>query len=105
MTNVEYIKTRLSTAELLTGLAEEAAELAQAALKHRRALSGDNPTPRKPCETIVELLGEVADVVNYLDALGLATPAMEDLIQTAAREKMERWAERLAEKEAAKWND
>lgn len=100
MTNMEYIKTRLSVPELLTGLAEESAELSQAALKHRRALDGTNPTPRKACETILELLGEVADVVNYLDALGLADPAMLALIQTAAREKRERWAERLAEKEA-----
>ena len=36
----DYIRTRLGALELLAGLAEEASELAQAALKLRRAYDG-----------------------------------------------------------------
>ena len=54
---MEYIKSRLCAAELLAGLGEEAAELGQAALKHRRAITGTNPTPLSPVETITDLLG------------------------------------------------
>lgn len=39
------VKDYLTQAELLCQLAEESAELAQAALKERRALEDDNPTP------------------------------------------------------------
>ncbi len=42
---VAYIKEHLPKAEILCQLAEEASELAQAALKLRRALDGTNPTP------------------------------------------------------------
>lgn len=40
----------LGESELLAQLAEEAAELAQAALKLRRALDGSNPTPKSVSE-------------------------------------------------------
>ena len=43
--NFEKIKGRLGEAEVLAQLAEECTELAQAALKLRRALDGKNPTP------------------------------------------------------------
>lgn len=36
----------LSKTEILAQLAEEASELAQAALKLRRAMDGTNPTPK-----------------------------------------------------------
>lgn len=43
--NFEKIKGRLVEAEVLAQFAEECTELAQAALKLRRALDGKNPTP------------------------------------------------------------
>lgn len=45
MTDIRYIASVLSTEDILCQLAEEASELAQAALKLRRALTGTNPTP------------------------------------------------------------
>ena len=42
--NIEYVKGKLQPAEILAQLAEEAAELGQAALKLRRAILGTNPT-------------------------------------------------------------
>lgn len=43
-TNLIY---NLPKAEILAQLAEEASELAQAALKLRRAIDKENPTPKK----------------------------------------------------------
>lgn len=48
--------------EILAQLAEEASELAQAALKLRRALDGTNPTPKSVAECEENLLEEWADV-------------------------------------------
>lgn len=45
MTDLEYIVSKLSKEEILCQIAEEASELAQAALKLRRAITGLNPTP------------------------------------------------------------
>lgn len=44
----ETITKRIPVCELLAGLAEEAAELTQAALKLRRCYDGTNPTPADP---------------------------------------------------------
>ena len=43
--NLEYIAANLSGEDILCQIAEEAAELAQAALKLRRAISQTNPAP------------------------------------------------------------
>lgn len=54
---------RLDTeSELLCQLAEERAELAQAALKERRALEDDNPTPVSYNQAHINLLEEVAHI-------------------------------------------
>lgn len=42
----------LTSAEILAQTGEEAAELAQAALKLRRALTGENPTPKSIAECL-----------------------------------------------------
>lgn len=56
------MKTRprdyLTESELLCQLAEESAELAQAALKERRALTNDNPTPKTYRQAHIDLLGD-----------------------------------------------
>ena len=49
--------------EILAQLAEEAAELAQAALKLRRAMDMTNPTPVTVQEAGNRLLEEIADVI------------------------------------------
>lgn len=43
MNDIKYVASRLSEEELLCQLAEEASELAQAALKLRRATTQNNP--------------------------------------------------------------
>jgi hypothetical protein len=59
----------LPKTEILAQLAEEASELAQAALKLRRALDGTNPTPKSVAECEANLMEEFADISNAVDVL------------------------------------
>lgn len=59
----------LPKTEILAQLAEEASELAQAALKLRRALDGTNPTPKSIAECEANLMEEFADISNAVTAL------------------------------------
>lgn len=91
------VKDYLTQAELLCQLAEEAAELAQAALKERRTLTRENPTPKTYQQAHINLLEEVADVyVSLGELLGL-----EDWERVARirEEKENRWMQRLEERD------
>lgn len=92
---MSIIKERIPVCELLAGLAEEAAELAQAALKLRRCYDGTNPTPADPDRQYECLLEEIGDVELYIDQLSINRPAISDY--KAA--KLERWKRRLKEEE------
>lgn len=59
----------LPKTEILAQLAEEASELAQAALKLRRALDGTNPTPKSVEECEANLMEEFADIGNAVTVL------------------------------------
>lgn len=85
----EKIKGRLGEAEALAQLAEECAELAQAALKLRRALDGKNPTPNTEEERRRALLEEYTDVIHCALVLDL------DMDLDQIRKKTERWMRRL----------
>lgn len=89
MTLIEEIRDKVGEAELLAQLAEEAAELSQAALKLRRKLDGRNPTPKTERELRANLDEELADVTVCVSVLGLDTKW--ELMQ----KKICRWAERL----------
>ena len=89
----EKIKQHIPQDELLAQLAEECAELSQAALKLRRALTGINPTPVTAEEARKNLVEETADVYNVLGLLLDAEDNAEiyDIIwRTKAR-----WVKRL----------
>ncbi len=77
--------------ELLAGLAEEASELAQAALKMRRCIDKTNPTPADPDRQWADLLEEIGDVQVYLDQLRIDW----DVIQQYKTSKLHRWIYRL----------
>lgn len=85
----------LGRCELLCQLAEEASELAQAALKLRRAIDGTNPTPRSEDECMQNLIEEIADIqiiFYYID-----WPAdIGETVNEIVRRKEKRWATRLA---------
>lgn len=91
---LDYIRQRLDKPEILCQLAEEASELAQAALKLRRALDGKNPTPKSRHECIDNLNEEVSDVMVCLVAY-----EEDDFTAERVYVKLHRWAERLREKE------
>lgn len=79
----------IGRAAMLEQLAEEAAELAQAALKAARILRGDNPTPVTLKEAEEHLVEEYTDV--YQCAMELDVPV--DWAQIAR--KGERFAKRI----------
>ena len=94
-TNREYIQNELGDAEILAGLAEECAELGQAALKLRRVLDGKNPTPKTLEEVKENLLEEIADVFNCISELSIINDDELDAAMLLGEEKIIRWAERL----------
>lgn len=80
--------------ELLAELAEECTELAQAALKYRRAagMATANPTPTTEEEAYISMEEEMADVLTTMAVLyraGFSYPAAE------INYKLTRWAERI----------
>lgn len=90
---LDRVNTLLGFSELLTGLAEEASELAQAALKLRRAVDGRNPTPVSAAEASEKLNEEFADVILCAAALGIDEKGVEKYV----RQKSCRWITRLEE--------
>ena len=92
------VKDYLTQDELLfRQLAEESAELAQAALKERRTLTSENPTPKTFRQAHIDLLEEVADVYVSLGEL-LSLADWETVAHTRA-EKENRWMQRLEERD------
>ena len=97
--NIELIRSKLSQEELLCQLAEECAELSQAALKLRRVYGGKNPTPVKRAEAYHSILEEIADVALCVEVLELNTLQAVAEIQKTINIKKNRWAARLLEAE------
>jgi NTP pyrophosphatase (non-canonical NTP hydrolase) len=92
---IEYIREQLSQEELLCQLAEEASELAQAALKLRRVYDGSNPTPVKRGEAFDNLKEEIADVELVLMVLGYDRSMLISEKHKRMDAKLIRWTERL----------
>lgn len=83
--------SEIGLTEVLAQLAEESAELGQAALKFRRVLDRRNPTPVPEYEARANLQEEMADVLLCMVAAGLDAETVERTI----RAKIARWATRL----------
>ena len=88
----------LSEPVRLEQLAEEAAELAHAALKLSRILRGESPTPVSEAEAREALVREIADVMVCVDAV-TDTRMLRD-IGTCCTEKKDRWEQRLKRAQA-----
>lgn len=97
---IDVIVGHLDKGELLCQLAEESAELSQAALKLRRAYDGTNPTPKSERECFEQLLEEMCDVCVCCTALGLDTRENRHRMAEIAQAKILRWAARLEEEDA-----
>ena len=89
----EKIKQHIPQDELLAQLAEECAELSQAALKLRRAWGCNNPTPVTAEEGRANLVEEIADILNVSELL-LEIDDVDEIYDIVQR-KRERWLNRL----------
>lgn len=84
-----YIRENIPQEALLEMLAEEATELAKAALKLARILRAENPTPVSSEQATSDLLEEFTDVLLVSDILRLQNyPAMSEM-------KIDRWKRRI----------
>ena len=93
---IPKIHERLTETECLAQLAEEAAELSQAALKLRRAIDGANPTPRPAEICRSDLLEEAADVLLCPMVCGVPACETEGMRMDAMiLRKALRWVDRL----------
>ena len=90
---LNHIKSHVSKKELLAQLAEEATELAHAALKYRRTLDDENPTPMSTNEAFRNLIEEIDDIGLCLETLALMWRVKSNSLQR--EQKLNRWVERL----------
>ena len=108
MNDFEYISSNLSREDILCQLAEESAELSQAALKLRRAITGTNPTPKSIKDAWNDLLEEIADVSVAEKACILSITNEEDkedkvnaFIRHLSMDKVKRWHQRVMDRRNA----
>lgn len=86
------IEDMLDKPVLFEQLAEEAVELAHAALKYARALRGENPIRMTDDEAFSKITEEYTDVIQCARILGIGT----DEEQIIAKNK--RWIKSMLEK-------
>lgn len=92
----DIIKRSIGDNCLLEQLAEEATELAQAALKLARIRRGENPTPVKEADAAAHLVEEFTDLTLAADILGLKS---NDRLYNS---KLNRWSDRIIDMERRK---
>lgn len=101
MTDLEYIAENLSDEDILCQIAEEAAELAQAALKLRRAITQTNPTPVKMEEALDGFFEEYGDVEGacavFAEKNRLNGKDVFELLARQIESKYDRWVKRIKE--------
>lgn len=95
MTRLYKVTDYLTQDELLAMLAEECAELGQAALKLRRTLTGKNPTPISVHDAMENLDEEIADVELCLEQIAMKDT---DRVREIRNRKLARWLSRLNER-------
>ena len=100
---IDNIREKLDQPELLAQLAEEATELAQAALKLRRAITNINPTPVSAEDAQEDLEEEIADVLLCIRAAGFSNHPAK--YAGAMVSKARRWKKRLEQKEVSGCGD
>ena len=87
-----FIREQLSPADQFAQVAEEAVELAHAAMKMQRILTGTNPTPVTEKEAMGKVMEEICDLYNALEVLKLDVNLKYEGIR---KKKMARWVERI----------
>lgn len=89
-----YVIEKIGEAAALEQLAEEAAELAQAALKLARITRGENPTPVKRDQAFDALVEELADVKLCVSVLETEYGSFNT--EGTVAMKYQRWLHRLS---------
>jgi hypothetical protein len=92
---LSYIAAKVSQQSRLMQVAEEAAELIHAATKLARIKAGDNPTAVAREQALKNLVEEIADTRNAIDALQLDDVLPSGAVEEVARAKLDRWFERV----------
>ena len=92
---MDKITTTLTLDDLLIQLAEEAAELAQAAAKYYRVTRGANPSPVPLQDARDALVEEIADVNVAAEAVRRKMGISCDEIAEVEDAKIERWRRRV----------
>lgn len=94
------IAQKCDRVELLVQAAEECSEMAQACCKLLRAMDGK--TPVTEAEARACLVEELADVHVTMTALEWSLLTLDERVKmnTIEREKIERWKDRIAERES-----
>lgn len=87
---------------LLEQLAEEAVELAKAALKMSRLLRGENPTPKTKKKCIEDLMEEIADLDVVLHEVAQTDIYDGTQVVQTRHWKYRRWIRRLDEAQGGK---
>lgn len=87
-----FVREQLSPADQFGQVAEEAVELAHAAMKMQRILNGTNPTPVTEKEAMGKVMEEICDLYNALEVLKLDVSMKYDQIR---KKKMARWVDRI----------
>lgn len=85
----------IGTPAMLELLAEESAELTQAALKMARKIREENPTPKTYTECRANLIEEYSDVIQCARELELQPDELQ--IEAKTERFKERWKEHLNE--------
>ena len=97
---MNFIAIKLGKEELLAAAAEEATELAQAALKLRRAYSGTNYTPNTDYMCLKNIAEEIADLELWVDVLKWSLTINSTIFINKEKadikeKKLDRWVQRL----------
>ena len=93
---IDYVACKLQIGERLAQLAEEAAELTQAALKYRRIITPDaSPTSKTEKDALDNLIEEIEDVKMCIDTLELSGTIPDCEFEKWRKYKMPRWCERI----------
>lgn len=90
--DILFVREQLSPGDQFAQVAEEAVELAHAAMKMQRILTGTNPTPVTEKEAMGKVMEEICDLYNALEVLKLDVSLKYDGIR---KKKMARWVERI----------
>ena len=92
---LSYIAAKVSQQSRLMQVAEEAAELIQASMKLVRIKAGYNPAAVSHEQALKNLVEEIADTRNAIDALQLDDILPSGAVEEVERAKLDRWFERV----------